>query len=335
MTDRDSIRESLPDPAFFIVGTPRSGTTLVQRLVCEISGVEVPAETHFFSSRWKGSTPYAAGLTRRRRFPLHGLELAEELQIFKDLHTSKVLELDIDDITNRLGGRCDSVAQLFSAILWHLAPSASIIGEKTPAHLQWWLPIATAWPRVRFIGVVRDPRAVITSLQRVPWTTGSPAQQARRWAADQRELRRAASKLGERLMVVRYEDAVSDPDTIRKHLASFLGVPYVRRSEDDVRRIMSPLQAEPWKERVQGAITAERIDVWKESLAPPEARRIASICRSQMRRFRYPVDDAWSLPAPADLWRDLRLRITRARRAAAARRLATAPTLTMERSRGA
>lgn len=39
----------LPAPAFLIVGTPRSGTTLVQRLASELPGVAIPPETHFFS----------------------------------------------------------------------------------------------------------------------------------------------------------------------------------------------------------------------------------------------------------------------------------------------
>src|SRR4051794_16233640 len=35
-------------PHFLIVGTPRSGTTLLQRLVSELPGVRVPPETAFF-----------------------------------------------------------------------------------------------------------------------------------------------------------------------------------------------------------------------------------------------------------------------------------------------
>jgi len=35
-------------PDFLIVGSARSGTTLVQRLACELPGVAMPPETHFF-----------------------------------------------------------------------------------------------------------------------------------------------------------------------------------------------------------------------------------------------------------------------------------------------
>ena len=36
------------DVSFLMVGTPRSGTTLLQRLACELPGVGMPPETHFF-----------------------------------------------------------------------------------------------------------------------------------------------------------------------------------------------------------------------------------------------------------------------------------------------
>ena len=35
--------------SFLVVGTARSGTTLVQRLCCELPRVWVPGETHFWS----------------------------------------------------------------------------------------------------------------------------------------------------------------------------------------------------------------------------------------------------------------------------------------------
>src|SRR5687767_12835002 len=43
----DGVVGNFPD--VFIGGTARSGTTLVQRLVCELDGVAVPPESHFLN----------------------------------------------------------------------------------------------------------------------------------------------------------------------------------------------------------------------------------------------------------------------------------------------
>ena len=73
-----------PRVRFLVVGSPRSGTTLVQRLACEIPGVRMPAETHFFSQ-------FATGLLARRSFPLTGEALVDEIGRFASLDSSRGL----------------------------------------------------------------------------------------------------------------------------------------------------------------------------------------------------------------------------------------------------
>src|SRR5437588_2405307 len=121
------------DPAFLIVGSQRAGTTLVQRLACELDGVAVPPETHFFSSRFAGS------LVQRNTFPLDRRTLADELQRYASLPTSRGFDLDVDAVIERLGGSCRSWERLFGAIVRQLAgPDVPVVGEKTPGHLPWW-----------------------------------------------------------------------------------------------------------------------------------------------------------------------------------------------------
>ena len=144
---------------FVIVGTARSGTTLVQRLVCELPNVRVPPETRFFAA----FVPLRLG---KLRFPLTGQALRQEIATYMQLPSSQGLDLDLEVMVQRLNGRCDSYAQLFDALVATLAYAGeqTIVGEKTPIHLQWWKPISLALPSIRFIGVVRDPRAVVASM---------------------------------------------------------------------------------------------------------------------------------------------------------------------------
>ena len=184
--------------AFLIVGTPRSGTTLVQRLACELPGVRVPPETHFF---WW----FLPELLSRQGFPLDAAALHKELRIYEagwpgySASTEARLErlgidasaerlgLDADRVVEDLQGRCDSAADLFSAITRNLAGNASVYGEKTPQHLLWWRSLSRAMPDVRFIVVVRDPRATVCSRLNAPFAARSWVVHAQRWAADQRQ----------------------------------------------------------------------------------------------------------------------------------------------------
>lgn len=270
-------------PAFLIVGTPRSGTTLVQRLACEIPGVAVPPETHFFSV-------FLPTLRRRRSFPLQAADLADELQRFTRLDTSRGLQVDVDDVVADIGDVCRDPFELFGALIRHLTAGAEIAGEKTPAHLWSWRVLARAFPKVKFVAVVRDPRAVVLSTLSMPWSRSRcHVQLAQRWARDQRDLAAATRRLrSERLLVLRYEEIVSDPGLAQRLLQEFLEVPNRPGAN---RAAPAPpdlfLEWEWWKKSALGPVTTERVEAWRTRLTRNEVRNIESICRRQMRRHGY------------------------------------------------
>lgn len=271
-------------PNFLIVGTPRSGTTLVQRLACELPGVRVPPETHFFSL-------FALDLAARRRFPIKGPDLRAELVAYSSMRETEDLGLRIDDAMGLLDGRCSSVGQFFSALVRTLVgPVIPVCGEKTPDHLLWWRPVTRAFPELRIVAVVRDPRAVVASSLEVPFGMRHPLLLAQRWAADQRQLAVAEKLLGpRRILVLRYEDVVADPAGVRGRLSAFLGTNSAVSPEVTVPEAPGPIfvEREVWKRRVTQDVTPDRVEVWRQALRPATAVRVAAICRREMRDWGY------------------------------------------------
>jgi Sulfotransferase family len=269
--------------SFLIVGSPRSGTTLVQRLACEIPGVVVPPETYFF-------TRFLPSLLRRRRFPLEEAALREELAHFAAMDTSRGMDLDIDSIATDLGGRCARPLVLFAAIVRHLARGGTVIGEKTARHLLWWRPLSRALPTLKFLAVVRDPRAVAASNLRLGWSPPCHARLADWWSFEQRQALAAARELGpNRWLTLRYEETVHDPALTRGLLAAFLGV----RTEQEAwqgtpappqQRIYLSWEAH-YKSRALDEVTTARIEAWREDLTPKQAAQVVAICRQEMRRL--------------------------------------------------
>jgi hypothetical protein len=269
-------------PSFLIVGTPRSGTTLVQRLCCELGGVAVPAETHFFSL-------LAPGLLRRP-LPLGAEGVGRELRRFAGLSTSRTLPLDLEAAAERAGAPAGAL-DLFAAIVETLAPGAGILGEKTPNHLLWWRPLRRAAPELRWVLVVRDPRAVVASY-RTAWGARDHVVLADRWRADQREgirLLRAIPPDG--ALLVRYEDVVASPRRARGRLGDFLGVTPAQPPEP-VPAGRLALPSEPWKARAAGPIDPRRASAWRELLTPREAADVVAIAGGTMRRFGYAAPGA-------------------------------------------
>lgn len=292
--------KQLPD--FMIVGTPRSGTTLVQRLATELAGVHVPPETHFFRR-------LAEPLLLRHVLPLGGPALRQEIETYVESPLVRDLALDPGRLWERVGGSWERVNDLFSAVLEQLADDAAIIGEKTPGHLLWWRPLTEARRDLRLIAVVRDPRAVVSSLLKLGWVRSSVVAGSQRWVCDQRLLRAARSSLGpHRCLVLRYESVVAHPEEARQALGRFLGAAVgVGATDLEARRLFGA--SEPWKLGVLEPTTTTRIDAWKEELTKRQVEEIEAICAPEMRRYGYfvsnprPMEGSLSLGRAGARWR--------------------------------
>lgn len=268
-------------PDFVIVGTPRSGTTLIQRLASEIPGVVVPPETHFFSEFYRG-------LIRRRRFPLNDSGLREELVLYQGMKTSNGLHLDVEKVLDLLEGFSAGPGDLYGALTRSLAGPAALVGEKTPDHLRWWEPLTRAYGDIRVVGVVRDPRGVVASRITAGWGALVPELLAARWRLDQRELARAATSLGpKRYLQIRYEDAVTAPDRTREALAQWLAITDGVPERDNVAAERLFLSWEHWKQRAAEPVTTDRITAWTETIAPDRVPNVLFLCRPEMIRLGY------------------------------------------------
>lgn len=273
--------------AFLIVGTPRSGTTLVQRLACEIPGVAVPPETHFLYF-------FAADLYRRRSFPLDAQEIRDEIALYVALDNSRELDVDPEAVVAELGGTCGSILELFSALVRHLAGPAEVYGEKTPAHVVWWEKLAAAAPWMKFVAVVRHPAAVVAS-----WTEAWPHESwvaaAERWTLDQIRISAMLDALGpRRALLLRFEDVVAGPAEARRTIARFLGRPAPARPAAPARALYLPW--ETWKRRSLGPVDAARAEAWRDALTHEQVAYVLHACSAAMERVGYPLPDP--LPPP-------------------------------------
>ena len=277
-------------PSFLIVGTPRSGTTLVQRLASELPGVRVPIETHFFAQFYPSRF--------RWRFPLQGNDLREAIGEYASMRNIREAGLDPERTASRLGAGATGPLQLFEAVVRELAGDAAIFGEKTPTHLPWWRPLTAAMPWVRVIGVVRDPRAVVASTLELPWgpkRSEGYAVVAQRWLCDQRQMAIASESLPRvRFLLLRYEDVVADPGVARGRIANLIGVADEGSVSPPAGDMILP--RESWKSRAVERVTQERVRAWERELADGRVQRIEAICYPEMDRFGY---DSRFTPASA------------------------------------
>lgn len=278
---------------FFIVGCPRSGTTLLRWMLDSHPSIAVTPETHFgeryLTSRERGARDldFDASSSRSTATSASTLELDRfcESPVFK--------EMSIDERTLR------ERASLEPNDPWRPLRLAmedfgrrrdvSIVGEKTPSHSLHLEALAEAFPDARFLMLRRDPRAVAASWQRASWSRHSTRQIAETWCRYSRAMGRSARQIGPRCLEISYEELVRNPTRLLASICEFLGTDfdsgmllYHERRQDST----SP------EERADHALTFEqpkpaRIDAWRTELSRADLREIEAICARPMAQRGY------------------------------------------------
>jgi hypothetical protein len=259
---------------FFIVGTGRCGTTLLQAMLSCHSRIYIPPETNFFAYWYPGRvgpTPTGAGnrfasVEEARAY----IAWASAMRFWPDL------QLDEDRLardTIDLGA--DAKALFLAAMTQFRERSGKPhLGEKTPIHRKHVKRIARDFPDARFIGIYRDPRDTVTSMLGLDWGRhGSAYRHARTWARSMRLQVEHEQLLGpERFTTLRYESLIEDPEAELRRLCAFLG-------EDFQPDMLHPEQRKDpgfneretrWKGLTLSPVSKQRIGRYREKLRPEQ-----------------------------------------------------------------
>jgi hypothetical protein len=196
----------------FVVGCPRSGTTLVQTMLDSHPRLSVLYEANFLID-------IPLGLRSSLANASEALTLVEAHPNFRadsfDARTASTVcrELGITDAAG---------AMRVLAASYALAQGKKRLGTKTPKGLLHLAELAIVYPDAQFIHVIRDGRDSASSQERV--SDRSVVQGAVLWRTGMRTGRRAGRCLGSnRYLEVRLEELLSSPEEQIRRMCAFLG----------------------------------------------------------------------------------------------------------------
>lgn len=153
----------------FIVGVPRSGTTLLSAILNRHSSIAVTPETHFFRILFDDPIIRQAMLD----------DLASGLRQYFDRLDSirrdknEAWAPSVAEIISFCNGdhRPENVFSALCRLLAKPKNDTLLILEKTPSHLLHTDAIRKFFPKASVIHVIRDGRDVASSLSHVYWST--------------------------------------------------------------------------------------------------------------------------------------------------------------------
>lgn len=266
----------------FIVGMPRSGTTLLTNLLEQRTLYVGLPESHFFSRFvWESILNRTTGglSAAWRRFAD-----SRPWPLVSDQKNSSSTN---DDSLDSPGRYRRVFLDWVEAELAAAGKSPKTHGwiENSPPHTEGLPFIRRLFPEHRVVGMIRDPRAVHASLRDVRWNSSHAAANAARWRWYANYLAKLAKTAPEYIRIVHFESLVTDTEETLNQLARWLNIALEPPSGTPVSttRSFHP-EAEPWKRLALEPPDSSRIDAWRTKL---ETEEIAAIER-------------WAWPAAAD-----------------------------------
>lgn len=274
------------DP-IFIVGTPRSGTTLLANMLASHSRMACGPETHFFSYLAKSSEDI---FLSDNKWPEKAVRFISSLTI----GGNKVCELfgiSIGEIEAFLKDRKPSVSAMLESLTQLYSNRLGKVRwiEKTPRHLL-HLPAIRQWyQHARIIRIVRDPRDVALSMQKVPWASHSLIANVYRWVDDDHKSF-GFFKKDQNSIIIRYEDLIFNTKLQLERICEFIGEKFESGMENP-QEVAHGLIAkgEWWKKQVAEPIDKSRVGIWKREMSDEYARAASCIAYEGLIKYGYEV----------------------------------------------
>lgn len=249
---------------FIIFGTPRSGTTLLARILNSHKDVIIPNETDFI-------VPLAFVFSRNLS-PEIGKTIISEFTTkspnFDQSIGKYISKAEVDEII--FSGEYHS-ARILSAIYRQIAANAGvkISGDKSPNDIDFAKVLCETGTleSIKIVHIIRDVRDVMVSLMKTGWLDDSNPYFPRFWNNSNLYLPMKYKSQPNLYLQVRYEDLVRNPVTNVTRICNFLEIEF-QANMLGVNILDDQYLGGIYHENLlEKPITAERIGVYKRELS--------------------------------------------------------------------
>ncbi len=292
VTKNSDLALELKNP-IFIVGSPRSGTTLLQCMLNVSKTTFSLPETHYFCTILS-----ELGLKSNDSISSENIQkiiclLHEKMDFeFPEDQIEKIMELAA---SNQLSTR-----DLFIRLVNSYRPDTDLekivrLIEKTPYHVFYLQDILELFPEAKFIHLVRDPRDVVSSRLNMPTASHQSEKiYAQDWSRSVKSANDFYTRNPDKLFTLRYEDLVEQPGIFLERICSFLDVTYQAEMQTDFSsqyQTCTIAEKETWKKEVKTGQIHNKSGIWKQRITPELAQEITAITKDEMRALGYSTSE--------------------------------------------
>lgn len=274
----------------FIIGAPRSGTTLLRLLLTSHPAICIPPESPFLIYMEKkfgiqkrlsdNVGKFLNELYKDKKFTEWGIE-------------KKTLELRLKaEVSLTYSKAITIIYQAYALITY---PDAYILGDKNPSYLYHIETLLKYFPRAKIIHIIRDIRGIYNSSKNKSLTKNEQFNNeqllsiTRYWQQAERVTEKYRTDA--RVYTLHYENLVSSPGGQLKDIFAWIGVEYsdsvLNFYEENASKKLVPENRHGWHYRTLQPITDKQIDAWKTELKKSEIEILELLNKRRMQKWGY------------------------------------------------
>lgn len=278
---------------FFILGNPRSGTSLFRLMLNSHPQITVPPECGFLQwwhekyQNWNKESC---------------LDSRQVSEFIRDLKSSKKIEdwnLDYTNLSSKI--RSEQPASFAELVLLvyqvFSKPDTLLIGDKNNYYIHHIPTLKELFKGAKFLHLVRDGRDVAVSYKEIntsvftskyaPSLPTSTYDIAKEWSENVLKIQREISDRDH--FMLRYEDLISSPQDHLTNVCLFLGIPYSPEMLKfyEPQNHDEPTTTMEWKSKTTTEVDSSNTGKYKSQLKADDLNTFIELAGPTLKAFGY------------------------------------------------
>ena len=285
----------------FIIGSPRSGTSLLRLILTSHTKIIIPPECGFIVwlhrkySNWSARDAIDYYVREQYLNDLYSCRKFDTWVLDRMAMDSLIIEKQPIDYATLCG-------LIYAAYAHQYSRSATIWGDKNNFYIDYLPTLDKIYPEARFLHIVRDGRDVACSYREVmqhkstspyaPKLTTNIESIAIEWSTNVFKVADYLNSLSNsKKITVRYEDLVQQPESVLLSICDWLNLDYEHQMLEfhDInrRKQLEPALTMGWKQRTMEPISADTVGRYNSLLSGEEQELFSLNAGHALTRFGY------------------------------------------------
>lgn len=263
----------------FVGGHPRSGTTLLGAMIGAHSDFVCTPESQFKTRVLRHSSIADKGI----------INMQTAFHLIRKNWRFKIWDLDIHSLPY------NEIHSYPELIFWIVKvygeksgkSNAGIWVDHTPSNIKNANALLELFPEAKFIHIVRDGRAVASSIMPLDWGANTVDTAARSWVKRLLHYLTVESSLGDKKIIrIRFEDLVQKPETTLRRVCLFLNIDYQPQMVQG-GGLKVPQYTSKQHSLIGKGPDPKEVNAWKKELTPRQVEIFESIAGDLLLSLGY------------------------------------------------